>query len=102
MFNSTSDENVSVSDVHIGLDTSSHDLEYIEEDYTNSTYEDLNNFTTKDYCLVSSQSQYCWVRQTYCDSCSICSIMRLALFSMGCSYESSLVLIMHFKPRFSI
>jgi len=50
MFNSTSDENVSVSDVHIGLDTS-HDLEYIEEDYTNSTYEDLNNFTTKDYCL---------------------------------------------------
>ena len=54
MFNSTSDENVSVSDVHIGLDTSSHDLEYIEEDYTNSTYEDLNNYTiTKDYCLVS-------------------------------------------------
>lgn len=52
MFNLTSDENVSVSDVHIGLDTS-HDLEYIEEDYTNSTYEDLNNFTTKDYCLVS-------------------------------------------------
>ena len=51
MFNSTSDENVSVSDVHIGLDTS-HDLEYIEEDYTNSTYEDLNNYTTKDYCLV--------------------------------------------------
>lgn len=52
MFNSTSDENVSVSDVHIGLDTSSHDLEYIEEDYTNSTYEDLNNYTiTKDYCL---------------------------------------------------
>jgi len=50
MFNSTSDENVSVSDVHIGLDTS-HDLEYIEEDYTNSTYEDLNNYTTKDYCL---------------------------------------------------
>jgi len=50
MFNFTSDENVSVSDVHIGLDTS-HDLEYIEEDYTNSTYEDLNNFTTKDYCL---------------------------------------------------
>ena len=53
MFNSTSDENVSVSDVHIGLDTS-HDLEYIEEDYTNSTFEDLNNYTiTKDYCLVS-------------------------------------------------
>jgi len=53
MFNSTSDENASVSDVHIGLDTSnSHDLEYIEEDYTNSTYEDLNNYTiTKDYCL---------------------------------------------------
>ena len=51
MFNSTSDENVSVSDVHIGLDTT-HDLEYIEEDYTNSTYEDLNNYTTKDYCLV--------------------------------------------------
>jgi len=52
MFNSTSDENVSVSDVHIGLDTSSHDLEYIEEDYTNSTFEDLNNYTiTKDYCL---------------------------------------------------
>ena len=57
MFNSTSDENVSVSDVHIGLDTGSHDFEYIEEeDYTqtNSTYEDLNNHTiTKDYCLVS-------------------------------------------------
>ena len=54
MFNSTSDENISVSDVHIGLDTS-HDLEYIEEeDYTNSTFEDLNNYTiTKDYCLVS-------------------------------------------------
>jgi len=52
MFNSTSDENASVSDVHIGLDTSnSHDLEYIEEDYTNSTYEDLNNYTTQDYCL---------------------------------------------------
>jgi len=50
MFNSTSDENVSVSDVHIGLDTS-HDLEYIEEDYTNSTYQDLNNYTIKDYCL---------------------------------------------------
>lgn len=57
MFNSTSDENVSVSDVHIGLDTS-HDLEYIEEDYTNSTYEDLNNYTTKDYCLVSWQDGF--------------------------------------------
>ena len=56
MFNSTNEENVSVSDVHIGLDIGSHDLEYIEEDYTNtnSTYEDLNNHTiTKDYCLVS-------------------------------------------------
>ena len=53
MFNSTSDENVSVSDVHIGLDTSSHDLEYIEEDYTNSTFEDLNNHTTRDYCQVN-------------------------------------------------
>ena len=53
MFNLTSDENVSVSDVHIGLDTS-HDLEYVEEEFTNSTFEDLNNYTiTKDYCLVS-------------------------------------------------
>ena len=52
MFNLTSDENVSVSDVHIGLDTS-HDLEYVEEDFTNSTFEDLNNYTTKDYCMVS-------------------------------------------------
>ena len=53
MFNSTSDENISVSDVHIGLDTS-HDLEYIEEeDYTNSTFEDLNNHTTRDYCQVN-------------------------------------------------
>jgi len=50
MFNLTSDENVSVSDVHIGLDTS-HDLEYVEEDFTNSTFEDLNNYTTKDYCM---------------------------------------------------
>ena len=59
MFNSTSDENASVSDVHIGLDTSnSHDLEYIEEDYTNSTYEDLNNYTTQDYCLVSWQDGF--------------------------------------------
>ena len=51
MFNLTSDENVSVSDVHIGLDTS-HDLEYVEEDFTNSTFEDLNNYTTNDYCMV--------------------------------------------------
>jgi len=50
MFNLTSDENVSVSDVHIGLDTS-HDLEYVEEEFTNSTFEDLNNYTTKDYCM---------------------------------------------------
>ena len=61
MFNSTSDENISVSDVHIGLDTS-HDLEYIEEeDYTNSTFEDLNNHTTKDYCQVNlNPSWYCY------------------------------------------
>ena len=60
MFNSTSDENISVSDVHIGLDTS-HDLEYIEEeDYTNSTFEDLNNHTTKDYCQVNINPSWNW------------------------------------------
>ena len=42
------------------------------------------------------ESQYCWVWQTLCDSSSIWSIMRLALFSMDCSYESSIVLKMHF------
>lgn len=51
MFNSSSDENnlnISVSDVHIGLDTN-NELEYIE-DYDNGTYDDLNH-TAKDYCV---------------------------------------------------
>ena len=90
MFNSTSDENASVSDVHIGLDTSnSHDLEYIEEDYTNSTYEDLNNYTiTKDYCLVSPTLK---LKHDSSES------NLFNIFLMGCSYESSFLLIFAFQ-----
>ena len=51
--NSSGDENVSVSDVHIGLETND-EPEYIEEDFSNGTYEDLSNYTAHDYCLVCS------------------------------------------------
>ena len=63
MFNSSSDENnlnISVSDVHIGLDTN-NELEYIE-DYDNGTYDDLNH-TAKDYCVVSQNESPCSLNQ---------------------------------------
>jgi hypothetical protein len=57
MFNSSTDENISTSDVHIGLDKNV-ELDYIE-DFTNGTSEDLNNnHTIHDYCLVSLYFKY--------------------------------------------
>lgn len=49
MFNSSTDENISTSDVHIGLDKN-EELDYIE-DFTNGTSDDLNNHTIHDYCM---------------------------------------------------
>jgi hypothetical protein len=54
MFNSSTDENISTSDVHIGLDKN-EELDYIE-DFTNGTSDDLNNHTIHDYCMVSLDS----------------------------------------------
>ena len=46
MYNSTSDENISISDDHIGFDIGKEE-EYIDEEFLPGNH-------TEDYCLVRS------------------------------------------------